>query len=66
MISKTIKRLIIFLKSKNGGLETAIVFCKENIISDGKITYFPWYLSMFFQQESLTSDLKVDLDVANV
>ena len=63
---KSHKALNNLLGVKEWGLETAIVFCKENIISDGKITYYPWYLSMFFQQESLPSDLKVDLDIANV
>lgn len=63
---KNHKALNNLLEVKEWGLDAAIVFCKENILSENKITYYPWYLSMFFQQEALPNDLKIDVDVVNV
>ena len=44
-------------------LSKAIVFCKGNVKQDDKITYYPWYMSMFFKQEKLPDSLKVDIDI---
>lgn len=47
-------------------LQRAIVFCKGNVAVEGKITYYPWYMSMFFQQSTLPKTLKVDVNVVNI
>ena len=47
-------------------LSKAIVFCKGNVKQDDKITYYPWYMSMFFKQEKLPDSLKVDIDIVNI
>lgn len=47
-------------------IDRGIVFCKGNISSENNITYLPWYMSMFFKQETLPEHLKVDLDIVNV
>ena len=33
-------------------LAKGIVFCKGNLEVEGKVWYLPWYMSMFFKQES--------------
>ena len=44
-------------------LDKAIVFCQGNLEKDEKITYLPWYMVMFLNQEDLDESLKVKLDV---
>ena len=44
-------------------LDKAIVFCQGNLEKEEKITYLPWYMVMFLNQDDLDESLKVKLDV---
>lgn len=39
--------------------EEAVVFCMDNVSTDGKVTYLPWYMAMFLKtpQPSHTSSM---------
>lgn len=47
-------------------IDQGFVFCKGNISLKNNITYLPWYMSMFFKQETPPKHLKVNLDIVNV
>lgn len=53
------------LEVKDWSLDSGIVFCKGNVAQDGKITYLPWYMIMFLEQNVIKS-LKVKLDLKYV
>jgi predicted AAA+ superfamily ATPase len=45
-------------------LDKAIVFCQGNLEKEEeKITYLPWYMVMFLNQDDLDESLKVKLEV---
>ena len=44
-------------------LSKALVFCQDNLSKDHKITYLPWYMVMFLEQDAIGESLKVELDV---
>ena len=44
-------------------LDKAIVFCQDNLEKEEKLTYLPWYMVMFLNQEDLDESLKVKLEV---
>jgi predicted AAA+ superfamily ATPase len=47
-------------------IQDAIVFCSGNVEQTGTIAYLPWYLAMFFQQETLPEHLPVTIDLSAV
>ena len=54
------------LLAKEGwSVKEAYVFCKENVFTDNSITYLPWYMILFFLQESYES-LKVNIDMTSL
>ena len=54
------------LRVSDWGINKAYVFCKGNISVRDKITYLPWYMAMFFEQERLPEHLIVDVDLKNL
>ncbi|MDR1194506.1 MAG: ATP-binding protein [Peptococcaceae bacterium] len=48
------------------GLGEAYVFCLGNVLARDKITYLPWYMVMFFEQERLPEHLIVEVDLKNL
>ena len=46
-------------------VKQAYVFCKGNVSTNNSITYMPWYMILYFLQES-HKDLKVNIDIANI
>lgn len=44
-------------------LDKAIVFCQGNLEKEEKITYLPWYMVMFLNQDDLDESLKVKFEV---
>ena len=60
------KALDNLLSKSEWNIPEGIVFCKGNVDLDNNITYFPWYMSMFFKQTKLPAHLKVDLDIVNI
>lgn len=43
-----------------------IVFCKGNVMEKEGIEYYPWYLSMFYQQEKEPERFIYEVDLAGV
>ena len=44
------------------------VLCRDNVSSDGSVTYLPWYMYMFLRPHGVPKDLtyKVDISVLNM
>lgn len=45
--------------------EEAVVFCMDNVSTDGKETYLPWYMSMFLKMPQPESYI-VDADFSGL
>lgn len=45
--------------------EEAIVFCMDNVSTDGKVTYLPWYMAMFLKTPQPESYI-VDADFSGL
>jgi predicted AAA+ superfamily ATPase len=45
-------------------IKKAYVFCSGNVIRTDKITYLPWYMVMFFKQQTLPAHLIADIDLS--
>lgn len=46
-------------------LNEALVFCMDNVSTDGKVTYLPWYMAMFLKTPQLESYI-VDADFSGL
>lgn len=42
------------------------VFCKDNIQIDGKITYYPWYMIIFYKPHEIPKRMIVEIDVSKL
>lgn len=51
---------------ENWGISQGIVFCMGNIEQKGKILYLPWYMVLFFKQETISQGLVVDVDLSGL
>ena len=60
------KALDNLIAKQSWNINSGIVFCKGNLEIENGITYYPWYMSMFFKQETLPEHLKVDVDIVNI
>ena len=54
------------LNVRDWKLNKGIVFCMDNIQKAEKVTYFPWYLVMFFKPSELTQPTLVDIDLSGL
>ncbi len=43
-----------------------IVFCKSNIFVEDDITYYPWYMAMFYKGITKTSDFEYKIDIGDL
>ena len=60
------KALDNLIAKQSWNINSGIVFCKGNLEIENGITYYPWYMSMFFKQETLPEHLKVNVDIVNI
>ena len=60
------KALDNLIAKQSWNINSGIVFCKGNLEIESSITYYPWYMSMFFKQETLPEHLKVNVDIVNI
>lgn len=60
------KALDNLIAKQGWNINSGIVFCKGNLEIGNGITYYPWYMSMFFKQETLPEHLKVNVDIVNI
>lgn len=42
----------------------ALVFCKGNVAQEGRITYLPWYMIMFYRPKQIPQNSKFKLDLS--
>ena len=42
----------------------ALVFCKGNVAQEGRITYLPWYMIMFYRPKQIPQNSKFELDLS--
>jgi predicted AAA+ superfamily ATPase len=54
------------LEVRGWNIREAYVFCKGNVCMREQITYLPWYMVMFFEQERLPEHLVVHVDLKNL
>ena len=60
------KALDNLIAKQGWNINSGIVFCKGNLEIENGITYYPWYMSMLFKQETLPEHLKVNVDIVNI
>ncbi len=48
------------------GIDKGLVFCNDNLHTDGHITYLPIYMLMFFKNEGLGKDAVYQLDLQGI
>ena len=60
------KALDNLIAKQSWNINSGIVFCKGNLEIENGITYYPWYMSMFFKQETLPEHLKVNVNIVNI
>lgn len=54
------------LETEQWNLQEAVVFCKGNIENVQKISYLPWYMSMFLKPDKIERGLIVDVDLGGL
>lgn len=54
------------LKTDAWNLKNGYVFCSGNIETKDNVTYLPWYMVMFFKQESIKKGFIVDVDLSGL
>ena len=42
----------------------ALVFCKGNVAQEGRITYLPWYMIMFYRLKQIPQNSKFEMDLS--
>lgn len=42
----------------------ALVFCKGNVAQEGRITYLPWYMIMFYRPKQIPQNSKFEVDLS--
>ncbi len=46
--------------------DNAYVFCKSNVEKQEKITYYPWYMIMFYKMEDVLKNMKYEIDLSGL
>lgn len=42
------------------------VFCKGNVEQDNDISYFPWYMVIFYKHDEVPTDMKFEIDLSGL
>ncbi len=58
------KALDNMLSVSEWNIEKSIVFSKGNVETDGKITYLPWYMMMFYTRTDALQDFTYEVDLS--
>ena len=54
------------LKHPEFDIPKGYVFCNGNVETDGKVVYFPIYMLMFLQKETLPDEIIFDTDFSDL